>query len=458
MKESAFEAKSVVVLGVGLTGRAVAKLMKEMGKQVLVNDQSQTLPEEIQKEFDHLGIPTVLGGHPLSILDQSVDVVIKNPGIPYKNPLVKEAIKRGIPVITDAELAGLLSEAPIIGITGSNGKTTTTKMTHEVLRHAFGKRVKLGGNIGVPIADHLKELAPEDYFLLELSSFQLQGTNQMRPHIAAITNIYGAHYDYHGSRAAYLAAKMKITANQGPDDYLIYNAHDPELIDLVHQHSKANLVPFNAYQFLEKGASVKDGTMYYDGEAVMATSDLVLPGIQNVENALIAMAIGKILQVPNETISQSLKSFYGVKHRLQRIDDFNGAQVYNDSKATNIAATTIALKSFQQPIRWIAGGLDRGNGFEDLAPYVGHVVSAVVYGQTKAKLADFCRQMAIPVTVVENLKEAVETITPSVKAGEILLFSPSCASWDQFKTFEERGDCFIHYMEQMKGELPCQGH
>lgn len=452
MKESAFEAKSVVVLGVGLTGRAVARLMKKMGKKVLVNDQNQTLPDDVKEEFDRLGIQTVLGGHPLSLLDGDVDVLIKNPGIPYKNPLVAEAIRRGIPVITDAELAGLLSEAPIIGITGSNGKTTTTKMTDHILSQAFGKRVKLGGNIGIPIADRLPELSPEDFFLLELSSFQLEGTKKLRPYIAAITNIYGAHYDYHGSRQAYLAAKMKITANQGPDDYLIYNAHDKELSQLVHEHSKAKLLPFDAYQFFDKGACVKDDRIYYDGKEVMKTTDLVLPGVQNIENALVALSVAKILGVDNETILHSLKSFYGVKHRLQRIDDYHGAHVYNDSKATNIAATTIALKSFNQPIRWIAGGLDRGNGFEDLSPYVSHVASAVVYGQTRQKLADFCREMAIPVSVVDNLEEAVKLTAASVQEGEILLFSPACASWDQFKTFEQRGDCFIHYMDQLKGE------
>ena len=445
--------KHVLVLGLGVTGLPVATVLRRLGNEVTINDRHEPADEETVETCQKLDISLVTGSHPTSLLsDKAIDLVVKNPGIPYENPMVVKAQSLDIPVITDLELVSLLCEGDLIGITGSNGKTTTTEMTYLLLKAAYDKRVHLGGNIGIPLMTVIQTVKPEDYLVMELSSFQLAGTKTLAPHIAAITNIYSAHLDYHHSRATYIEAKMNITRHQTADDYIIYNANGEELPSLVTSHSKAKQIPFSSSRRLENGYWCDDHSIYFGDQKLFDSSIVTIPGIQNKENAMIAIAVARLLGVSDEVIAEKLPTFKGVKHRLQFLKNYHGVDIYNDSKATNIAATKTALHSFDKDVVLIAGGLDRGNGFDDLKEAVKPVKKAFVYGQTKEKLADFFTRLAIPVVVVPDLECATKEAFKTIHSGDTLLFSPACASWDMYHTFEERGDHFISLVTQLTAD------
>ncbi|MDT3394548.1 MAG: UDP-N-acetylmuramoyl-L-alanine--D-glutamate ligase, partial [Bacillota bacterium] len=264
------------------------------------------------------------------------------------------------------------------------------------------------------------------------------------------TNIYEAHLDYHGSRANYVAAKMRLVQNQTADDFFVVNWDLPELRELSRQ-TKAQVVPFSRLGNSEAGAYVKDGQLCFKGEVIMPVTDINVPGDHNIENALAAIAAAKLMGQSNDAIIDVLTTFTGVKHRMQFVTSYEGRRFYNDSKATNMEATEVALKSFKQPIVLLAGGLDRGFTFEPLLPLLKeHVKAIILYGETKQLLAQTAREAGIPVIkIVDNLTEAVPEAYAASEAGDVVLLSPACASWDQFKTFEERGDVFIKAVEQI---------
>ena len=377
---------------------------------------------------------------------------MKNPGIPYHNCMVEAAMKKGIPVYTEVEIAYQLLEGLLIGITGSNGKTTTTTLASLMLKESFPKReVYAAGNIGIPLSQLVEQSTKEDIYVSELSSFQLMGIDQFKPKIACIVNIFSAHLDYHGTREEYIEAKLQLTKNQTEDDYLVYNADYPELITLIEGHTKATLVPFSRKTVLEFGACVEGDYICFNGEKVIPVSTIQVPGTQNVENVLAAVAISKLAGATNEGIKKAVQNFHGVKHRTQFVKEVNKRRFYNDSKATNIIATQTALRSFtNQSVVLIAGGLDRGNGFDELVPDLKAVSGIVLYGETKEKLQDAAKVAGIPVIeIVNTLEEATKKAYAISKEDDIILLSPACASWDQFKSFEIRGDEFIQVVENL---------
>ena len=377
---------------------------------------------------------------------------MKNPGIPYHNCMVEAAMKKGIPVYTEVEIAYQLLEGLLIGITGSNGKTTTTTLASLMLKESFPKReVYAAGNIGIPLSQLVEQSTKEDIYVSELSSFQLMGIDQFKPKIACIVNIFSAHLDYHGTREEYIEAKLQLTKNQTEDDYLVYNADYPELITLIEGHTKATLVPFSRKTVLEFGACVEGDYICFNGEKVIPVSTIQVPGTQNVENVLAAVAIAKLAGATNEGIQKAVQNFHGVKHRTQFVKEVNKRRFYNDSKATNIIATQTALRSFtNQSVVLIAGGLDRGNGFDELVPDLKAVSGIVLYGETKEKLQDAAKVAGIPVIeIVNTLEEATKKAYAISKEDDIILLSPACASWDQFKSFEIRGDEFIQVVENL---------
>lgn len=447
------EHRHVLVLGLGVTGLPVAKVLRQMGNEVTINDLHQPTDQQTNETCQKLGITLVTGGHPTALLaEKSIDLLVKNPGIPYENPMVVKALSLSIPVVTDLELVSLLCEGELVGITGSNGKTTTTEMTYMLLKEAYKERVHLGGNIGIPLMDAIQTVKNKDYLVMELSSFQLAGTRTLAPHISAITNIYSAHIDYHHTRTAYIEAKMAITSRQTVDDYVIFNANSEELPHLIDTHSKAKQIPFSSNHQVENGYWCDENYFYYDKEILFERSMITIPGIQNAENAMIAIAIARLLGVSDHLIAKTLPNFNGVKHRLQFLKEYRGVKIYNDSKATNIAATKTALNSFKENVVLIAGGLDRGNGFDELKEAVKPVKSAIVYGETKEKLKEFFNQMTIPVTVVDDLESATKEAFKKVEPHDVLLLSPACASWDMYHTFEERGDHFISIVERLTSD------
>ncbi|WP_046175133.1 UDP-N-acetylmuramoyl-L-alanine--D-glutamate ligase [Domibacillus indicus] len=437
-----FSGKKVLVLGLAKSGLAAARLLKKLGAEITVNDGKPLEENEAARSLLAEGINVICGSHPLTLLDEGFEVMVKNPGIPYSNPIVSKAVAKGLPVITEVELAGLISEAPFIAITGTNGKTTTTTLIEEMMKKD-GKGTVLAGNIGKVASEVVQHASVKDHVVIELSSFQLMGIQKFRPHIAIITNIYDAHLDYHGSREEYAKAKIKITENQTAEDYLIVNADQEALLSMT-ETSRARIIPFSVSRRVERGAYVEQGMVYFDGEAVLSAADIALPGSHNLENILAAVAAVKLSGVSNEAISHVLKSFSGVKHRTQFVREWKGRKFYNDSKATNTLATKSALTAFQSPVILLAGGLDRGNGFDDLLPYLHAVKAVVAFGETAEKWRETAEKAGIPLfEKADYMNDAVQKAAALSKEGDVILLSPACASWDQYKTFEERGDIFI---------------
>ncbi|WP_125567723.1 UDP-N-acetylmuramoyl-L-alanine--D-glutamate ligase [Companilactobacillus insicii] len=452
--ESNYSNKKILVLGLAKSGFAVAKLLKKMNSNVTVVDSNPLEGNKEAKQLLDEGFNVITGSNDANLVDDSYDYVVKNPGIPYSNELIKHAQEIGVPVITEPEIAYSYSDATMVAVTGTNGKTTVTTMIQLMLAHSPKfKNSYYAGNIGIPISDVIQKATSNDVVVTELSSFQLEGTIDLHPHVAVLNNIYSTHLDFHGSRENYIKAKMHITKNQTKDDYFIVNWNTEEWRNLAKQ-SRAVIKPFSDEQTLTDGAYAKNDEIYFNKEFVMNTDSLQVPGEHNVQNALAAINVAKLFDVSNEDIIDVLTSFRGVKHRIQYVDKFNGRKFYNDSKATNTEATIVALSAFKQPIVLIAGGLDRGNGFDELVPYLkGKVKNIILYGQTADKMVDAAKKAEIGnITKVNNLKEAVPEAYKQSTEGEVVLLSPAAASWDQFDTFEQRGDQYIDEVEALKGE------
>lgn len=449
-KISKYENHKILVLGLAKSGVSAARLLNELGAMVTVNDGKPFDENPEAQELLSLGIKVITGSHPIELLDEDFSLIVKNPGIPYTNPLVKRGIELGIPVITEVELAYEIAECPIVGITGTNGKTTTTTMI-SLLLNAERKAgtARLAGNIGFPASTVAQEAQLEDVMVTELSSFQLMGTEHFRPEIAVITNIYEAHLDYHGSREAYVAAKWKIQANMTADNYLVMNFNQSELVEMA-EKTKATVVPFTTSGNTTEGAYLKDDCLWYKNENIMQASELGIPGRHNVENALASIAVAKLCHVDNETIRTTLKLFSGVPHRTQFIGEIEGRKFYNDSKATNILATEMAISGFDRShLILLAGGLDRGNEFDELVPSLEGIKAMIVFGETAEKMAKAGKAAGITtIQFTENTETAVPIAFSLSETGDAILLSPANASWDQYPNFEIRGDKFV---EAVKG-------
>ena len=440
------EDKDVLVLGLAKSGYEAAKLLTKLGAIVTVNDGKDLSQDPHAKDLETMGVTVVGGGHPLSLLDKS-PMIVKNPGIPYHLPILIEAQKRGLKIVTEVELSYLVSEAPIIAVTGTNGKTTTTSLIGDMFKKSR-LTGRLSGNIGYVASKVAQETSPDEYLITELSSFQLLGIEHYKPHIAIITNIYSAHLDYHESLENYQNAKRRIYKNQTEDDYLICNYHQRHLIET--ENLKAKTLYFSTQQEVD-GIYIKDNYIVYNDVNLINIDDLVLPGEHNLENILAAVLAAILAGVPIKAIVDSLTTFSGIEHRLQYIGTNRTNKYYNDSKATNTLATQFALNSFKQPIIWLCGGLDRGNGFDELIPYMKHVRVMVVFGETQDKFAKLGNSQGKEVIKAVDIEDAVKKVQDVIEPNDVVLLSPACASWDQYKTFEERGERFI---ESFRAYLP----
>ncbi|MFD1038077.1 UDP-N-acetylmuramoyl-L-alanine--D-glutamate ligase [Virgibacillus byunsanensis] len=438
---SKFPYSNVLVLGLARSGTAASLVLLQNDKKVRINDMSANEYDENVQTLKSMGAEVIVGSHPLSVLDD-IEIVVKNPGISYDNSILVEAKNRSIPIITEVEIAGQLAGDSIIGITGSNGKTTTTTLTTEMLL-ASNSKVKVAGNIGTVASQVAQELEDKEKLVLELSSFQLLGIESFKPKVAVLLNIYEAHIDYHKTFANYKEAKFNIFSNQTFDDYLVYNSDDHEVVEAV-KRAASRLVPFSVTNRLLDGAWADEKSIYFKDEKIIDRSEIVLVGDHNLENILAALSAAKLSGATNAGIRSVLTSFSSVKHRLQFVETINNRLFYNDSKATNILATQKALSSFTQPTILLAGGLDRGNEFEDLLPYLKNVKAMVLFGQTAEKLKKLAEEADIQeVKIAANVEDAVVKAYSLSVTDDVILLSPACASWDQYKTFEERGDMFI---------------
>jgi len=411
------------------------------GKPFEENPAAQSLLEE--------GIKVVTGGHPLELLDEDFELMVKNPGIRYDNPMVKKALEKEIPVITEVELAYLISDAPIIGITGSNGKTTTTTMIAEVLT-AGGQSGLLSGNIGFPASQVATTATKNDTLVMELSSFQLMGIETFHPEIAVITNLMPTHIDYHGSFENYVAAKLNIQKNMSKSDFLVLNFNQTLAKELAAK-TQATVVPFSTTEKVD-GAYLEGNMLTFRGEPVMAADELGVPGSHNVENALATIAVAKLRGIENQVIKETLAGFGGVKHRLQYVGEINHVKFYNDSKSTNILATQKALSGFDNSkVILIAGGLDRGNEFDELVPDIQGLKKMVILGESAARVKRAADKAGVSYMDAADVKDATQKAFAEAQAGDIVLLSPANASWDMYPNFEVRGDEFIATFEELKG-------
>ncbi len=440
--------KKIVVLGFGKSGRETALFLAGKGAWVVVNDKKSS--EAFSKSLENFkmfgNVSFVFGSQEADLIDDTVDLVIKSPGIHPKVPPVVEALRLGVPILTEVEVAYHFNQAVVIGITGTNGKTTTTSLVSEILKKTT-RKVYTAGNIGVPLLSVVESTEKNDILVAELSSFQLDNIKDFRPHVSAILNITPDHLDYHESFQAYVEAKAKILLNQRKDDFTVLNADDP-LVASFKDRGKAQAVMFSREQHLDRGVFVKKGQIVLKNGSkeivIMPTAEVALPGAHNLENVLAAVAIASCVGVCEDKIIETLGTFKGVEHRLEEVRELSGVKFINDSKATNTGAALKALQSYNGPLILIAGGMDRGSTFDELAVLISEKVTCLILlGEAKEKIAYACQERGFgDYIMVNTLEEAVAEAYLKAQRGDTVLLSPACPSWDMFVSFEERGNLF----------------
>lgn len=437
-------AKRIVILGGGESGVGTAILAKKNNYKVFVSDKG-IIADKYKEVLLHNDIDFEENQHTESEI-LTADLVMKSPGIPDKVSLVQKLIEEQIPVISEIEFASQFTNAKIIGITGSNGKTTTTLLTHHVLKQAE-LNVGIAGNIGDSFAQQVAE-QNFDKYVLELSSFQLDGIENFHPHIAIITNITPDHldrYDYDFKK--YVDSKFRITKNQTTKDYLIYDADDEASNQWLKENKiEAQLIPFSVERELEFGAFIKDKniiTKINTEQFTMPLSNLTLQGKHNVKNAMASAMSAQLLKVRKQTIKESLSNFEGAEHRLETVQKVKDVQYINDSKATNVNATFYALECMDNPTVWIVGGVDKGNDYHDLLPLVREKVKAIVcLGVDNKKIMETFSNVVDVIVETAGAEEAVKVAAKLATRGDNVLLSPACASFDLFDNYEDRGRQF----------------
>jgi UDP-N-acetylmuramoylalanine--D-glutamate ligase len=443
--------KRVSVIGAARSGVAVASLLQTQGALVFVSDKTghEKLKAEAQL-LRELGIGYEIGGHSGRVYDCSLIVI--SPGVPSDAPVVLEARTRGINVVSEIEVASWFCRSPIVAITGSNGKTTTTTLIGRILGDAK-KRHTVAGNIGTAFSSVVLELAPADIAVLEVSSFQLDHCETFRPHIAAIMNITQNHMDrYDHSMEKYAAAKARIFMNQQEHDILLFNADDGQTAAIV-QNARCRRIPFSIQRTLAEGACVEDNTLVIalDGKrtGVIAVNDISIKGPHNLYNAMAASLVGRLAGVGTASLRATLKNFKGVEHRQEFVREVNGVRYYNDSKATSVEAVRYALQAFDEPIVLMLGGRDKGNDYTQILELVRkHVRAVVAMGESAGKVEQ-AFSSATPVQRAHSIEEAVQTAQHLAQAGDVVLLSPACASFDWFENYEQRGRVFKELVKNL---------
>jgi len=436
--------KLLVILGAGESGVGTALLGRQKGYDVFVSDKGEIL-QKYKEVLIENKIDFEQNNHTKSKI-LNADVVMKSPGIPDTVPLVVKLKQLSIPVVSEIEFAAQYTNATIIGITGSNGKTTTTLLTHHILKNA-NLNVGVAGNIGVSFAQQVAEKNYDNY-VLEISSFQLDGVENFNSHIAILTNITPDHLDrYEYDFEKYIASKFRITKNQKSTDYLIYDADDVVVNKWLQTNStKAKLVPFSIEKKLEFGAYLEDNNIIINStkeQIIMPLQTLSVKGKHNTKNAMAASMAAQLLKVRKESIKESLSSFEGAEHRLENVVKVGGVQYINDSKATNVNATFYALECMDKATVWIVGGVDKGNDYNDLLPLVREKVKAIVcLGADNEKIKNIFGNVVALIVETAGAEEAVKVSHKLAEKGDAVLLSPACASFDLFENYEDRGRQF----------------
>ncbi|MBQ1812912.1 MAG: UDP-N-acetylmuramoyl-L-alanine--D-glutamate ligase [Bacilli bacterium] len=439
-----FKNNKIFIFGMARSGYEAAKLLATRNNEIILNDKNPDQDKEHIEELKKLGVKLIFGEYDFSMLD-NIDYIIKNPGIKDSHELISYAKEKGIPVMNEIEMAYRLlpRDITLIGVTGSNGKTTTTSLIYEILKKAK-LPVTLAGNIGYPLSAYVKDIKSKDILLMEISVQQLCNFDEFKTNISVLTNIFDAHLDFVGSKENYINIKKRIFNHHTNDDLAVLNYDNDEVLN-----NTDDILSHKEY-FSKNNKNVKcyifDNYIYYDGKKLICIDDVLLKGNHNYENVMAAIIVAKRLNVSNKIIVDTLKNFKSVEHRIEFVRELNGVKIYNDSKATNVTATQIALSSFREPTILLLGGLDRGHSFDGLIEYMKNVKLVVCYGETKNRIKEFCDKLNIECIIRDTLVDATEEALNNSVSGDVILLSPACASWDQFKDFEERGRVFKEYI------------
>jgi UDP-N-acetylmuramoylalanine--D-glutamate ligase len=438
-----YQNKHIVVLGAGESGIGAALLAKKFGNTVLVSDRG-IIKTAFKQELEEQAIPYEEGTHSVELI-MTADCVVKSPGIPDNVPLILDLVAKDIPVISEIEFAGYYSTAKTICITGSNGKTTTTLLTHHLLKKA-GFDVGLAGNVGTSYARQVAQ-GDKEWFVLELSSFQLDGMYAFKPTISILLNITPDHLDrYNYEMQNYVNAKFRILQNLDKNCWFIYNMDDPIIEkEMEKLKPQTNCVPFSIQQPVKYGgfSDGKQITIIIKDQFIMSIHDLAMKGKHNTQNSLAAGIAGRILEIRKEIVRESLSDFQNVEHRLEFVDRVNGIEFINDSKATNVNSTWFALESMEKPTVWIVGGVDKGNDYSELVDLVQEKVKAIIcLGKDNAKIIDAFKSIVPTIVEASSSEEAVAFGYRLATKEEAVLLSPACASFDLFENYEDRGNQF----------------
>ena len=439
-----FENKKIVILGMARSGYEVAKYLAKRNNYITINDLNTNQDENHIKELEELGVKIVLGNHPDDLINKDVDYLIKNPGVPIDHKYVIEAKNLGIEVLNEVEVSARLMRKDIhlIGITGTNGKTTTTTIIYEILKAKFQDRVHLTGNMGYPLISFLDKFKKDDFIVMETSSQQLENLDKFNPEVAVLTNVSEAHLEFFKTYEHYKELKKRIFKNHTSENLAIINRMDEESLKLT-EDIKSNKVYFSEYK--DDLCYIENEFIYYKGNKVIDTKEIILKGMHNYQNIMAAIIVAKHYGVEDEIINKVVKEFKGVEHRLEFVREVDGKKYYNDSKATNLVSTQIALKSFDKDTLLILGGYERGQNFKELIPYLDNVKVILAIGETKERIKEELSDYNV--IVFDTLKEAMKEIKDY--DVEIVLLSPAAASWDQYKKFEDRGDEFKNIVNNL---------
>ncbi len=444
-----FENKKILILGMARSGYEAAKLLIKRNNTVFINDLKKEQDINHIKELEELGVKVILGEHPGDLLTSEFDYLIKNPGIRNDHKYVKLANDLNIPVINEVEMAYTLmpKDISLIGITGSNGKTTTTSIIYEIIKSS-GKRVHLTGNIGFPLSSFVEKIKEKDIVIMEISVQQLFNVKKFKTDISVLTNLYPVHLDFVGNYDNYINIKKRVFNYHTKKDYAVLNFDNNDVMKIKND-IMSDKVYFSSVKENVNGCYIKDNRIYYFDQKIINISELKLKGKHNYENIMCAILVAKKLDVDTDTIRKVLKEFKGVEHRNEYVGKINGRIFYNDSKSTNVVSTQTALTAFDENVILLLGGLDRGHSFDELTEYMNNVKLVISYGETKTRIKSLCDKLGIKCIVADELINATNEAYNNSEENDIILLSPACASWDQFKDFEERGNKFKEYINKL---------
>jgi len=438
-----FTGKKIIIIGMGKTGIATARFLGNQGAKVVVTDE---------KQFDQWGgeFKQIAGEKWLEVGDynarvlEGANIVVPSPGVPPNSDLLVEAQKKNIPVVSEIELAYWFLKVPVIAVTGTNGKTTTTTLLGEILRRS-GKKVFVGGNIGTPLIEYAETSQKDDFVVAEISSFQLQWIEKFRPFIAILLNITCDHINYHGSFAQYRRVKAGIFANQTKTDWAILNAADQEQ-DGIADATYAQIVKFSSKDVLSQGIFIKDNDIVLImpgfNEEKYPLGIINLPGLHNVENVMAAIMAARLCGCSQKDIIAAVRAFSGLPHRIEFAGERNSIKFYDDSKGTNVGSVVRALETFTQPVILLLGGRDKDGDFESLKPLLKKKTKKVIlFGEARNRIASLIGEET-PVLKKAGLREAIQSAYQDAQSGDVVLLSPGCASFDEFANYKDRGNFF----------------